>query len=274
LALIVGSALSIVDAAAQQRVDLPPTLIEGVGLDEHLGDYLPPDASFLNAAGDEVSIGQYLNADKPLVLQFVYHDCPMLCSIALESFGEMLKGLEFSPGADFDILTVSFAAGETPEMAAASKDRMIRKIRSDEAAEGWHFLVGDEANIKTLTEAVGFQYKWVESSGEYAHPATLIFVSEEGVVTRYLNGIDHPVADVRRAIVEASEGTVGTAIDQFVLYCFRYDPAENSYVLHASNLMKLGGMFTLLMLGVGLFVFWRRERNDQEQGLPRTHTEN
>jgi len=262
------------DSAAQQRIDLPPTLIEGVGIDAQLGDYIPSDASFLNAAGDEVKIGQYLNADKPLVLQFVYHDCPMLCSIALESFGEMLKGLALDPGSDFDILTVSFAPGETPQMASDAKERMIRKIHSSEAGKGWHFLVGDEANIKMLTESVGFNYKWIESTGEFAHPETLVFVSDEGVVTRYLNGIDHRVADVRRAIVEASKGTVGTAVDQLVLYCFRYDPNENSYVLHASNLMKLGGMFTLLLLGVSLFVFWRRERNDQDHGLPGTHTEN
>jgi len=261
--------LGPVELLEAQTVDLPISL-NGVGLEERLGDNIPENASFVDAEGNEVQIGDYLDGSTPLILNFVYHDCPMLCSIALESFGETLKRLDLGVGNEFDILTLSIGAGETPEMAANAKARMIGKLQTDEAEQGWHFLTGDESNIRTLTDAVGYNFKWVESSQEYAHPATLIFVSGDGVVTRYLHGIDFPVADMKMAIVEASEGEVGTPLDQFVLYCLRYDSNANSYVLHASNLMRLGGFLTLMMIGVGLAVYWRRERSKQEQRFTRT----
>ena len=191
----------------------------------------------------------------------------MLCSIVLESFTETLKRLPWTPGEEFKVLTISFSAVETAEMASQAKDRILLKLGKPEAASGWHFLTGSQESIDALTGSVGFQFKWVESTQEYAHPSALIFLSGDGLITRYINGVNYPSADVRRALVEASEGQVGSPLDQVLLYCYRYDPDSNSYVLHATNLMKIGGMFTLLFIGFGMFIFWRRERRKQNDSL-------
>ena len=245
-----------------------PTSLNGVGVEEKLGEFLPWEAVFVDSEGQEVTIGQYLDRDRPVLLNFLYHNCPMLCSINLEALGQTLSEMDWTPGREFDVISVSFGAGETPEMAARARDRMLAKLDREEAADGWHFLVGDSANVHLLTDAVGYSFKWVASTQEYAHPAVLVFAGSDGKVTRYLHGLDLPADDVRKALVEASEGTVGTVMDQVLMYCYQYDPGSNSYVLHATNLMKLGGFFTLMLMGVGLFVFWRRERDGQARRVP------
>ena len=254
----------VVRPVGAQISDLP-TSLNGVGLDQLLGESISADVLFNDASGEEVSISELLDGKTPVILNFVYHDCPMLCSVVLDSFTETLKQMPWTPGDQFDVFTVSFSAEETPEMAFDAKERILKKLGKPEAATGWHFLTGSEESISSLTESVGFKFKWVESTQEFAHPSALIFVSGDGVITRYINGVNYPAADVRRAVVEASEGKVGSALDQVLLYCYRYDPDSNSYVLHATNLMKVGGMLTLIVIGIGLFVFWRRERSRQKQ---------
>jgi len=244
--------------------------LAGVGVEEMLGTKIATTTSFLDSAGRSVQIGDYLGKGRPVILNLVYHNCPMLCSIALDALGTTLGDLAWTPGNEFDVLTVSFGAGETPEMAAAAKDRMISSLGRRGAEDGWHFLVGEEESIMELTGSVGYTFKWIASRKEYAHPAVVVLLAEDGTITRYLHGIDVAASDVRRGLVEASNGEVGTAVDQFLMYCFQYDPGSNSYVLHATNLMKLGGMFTLLMLGAGLFVFWRKEQHDQVERVHQT----
>jgi len=249
-----------------QSGSLPPSL-GGVGLDDMLGNSIPLDLTFQNEKGETVQLEQYFDGSTPVILNFVYHNCPMLCSVVLESFTETIKLIPWTPGNEFEVLTVSFSAIETPEMAANTKERILLKLGKPDAAEGWHFLTGNEENIAALTAAVGFKFKWVESTQEFAHPSVLVFMGGDGLITRYINGINYPSAVVRRAIVEASQGEVGSPLDQVLLYCYRYDPDSNSYVLHATNLMKLGGALTLILIGLGMFVFWRRERQRQNADL-------
>ncbi len=258
--------------AQADQEDIDPNLpgaLRGVGVDEKLGSMLPAEATFLDSEGRQVTIGDFLQNDRPLLINFIYHNCPMICGITLEALGMTLSDMEWTPGTEFDVISVSFGAGETPEMAARAKERMISKLDRKGAADGWHFLVGDSTNIALLTDRVGYSFKWVEQTREYAHPATMVFAGQDGTVTRYLHGLDLPATDVRKALVEASRGEVGTAIDQILMYCFQYDPNSNSYVLHATNLMKLGGLFTLLVIGIGLLVLRRKERDDRTYRIPR-----
>jgi len=256
-------ALLVVHPAFAQSGELP-TSLNGVGLTQKLGDTIPLDIVFQDENGDSAPLSTYFEAGRPVILNFVYHDCPMLCSVVLESLTETLKLIPWTPGDEYDVLSISFSAIETPEMAAATKSRIMLKLNKQSAEKGWHFLTGSEESIARLTEAVGFEFKWVTSTQEFAHPSALIFLGDNGLITRYINGINYPSAEVRQAIVEASDGEVGSALDQVLLYCYRYDPDSNSYVLHATNLMKLGGLFTLLVIGFGLLIFWRRERSKQK----------
>jgi protein SCO1/2 len=188
----------------------------------------------------------------------------MLCGLMLDGFTKSLKGLEWTPGEQFRVLTVSFNHREGPEIARSKRETYLKRLDRDGAAEGWHFLTGDREAIRELTSTVGFNFHWVPEKKEYAHPTTQIFLSGEGVVTRYIYGIELPAGDVRKALVEASNGTVGNAIDQAAMYCFQFDPDKNTYTADAFNIMKIGSVLTVLVLGGVLFVFWRREHEELE----------
>lgn len=261
MSLFVVSVLTVtaITAFAQSTPPVP----KGVGVEEQLGEPIASDAVFLDESGAEVRISDLMDGETPVILNFVYHECPMLCSLLLEGFSKTLQELAFAPGDEFDVITVSFSATETPDLAARQKERYLASLDAPTAEEGWHFLTGTEDEIARLAESAGFQFRWVESQDQFAHPAALIFLAPDGTITRYLHGMTFTASDVRRAVVEASNGTVGSAVDRVLLYCYQYDPDANSYVLHATNLMKLGGLLTLLVLGAGLLLFWRRERNNQ-----------
>lgn len=257
-----------VAAQATPGSTAPPPGMEGVGIDEQLGANIPGDIVFSNAAGEEVALGSFFDSGRPVILNFVYHDCPMLCSVLLDSFTETMKLMEWAPGSEYDVLTVSFSAIETPDLAARQKEKYMQKLARAGAEDGWHFLTGEDEAIQQLAASTGFQFKWVESRKEYAHPSLLIFLSPDGQITRYLHGLYFEPTDVRKALVEASNGTVGSAVDQILMYCFQYDPAANSYVLHATNLMKAGALLTMLFIGLGIWLLRRKERHNRVPSSP------
>jgi len=245
--------------ALAQRSGQSNEVYDGVDLKEKLGEQVATDVTFYNETGEAVRLEEYFDGETPVVLSLVYHDCPMLCSLILDGVTNSLRALEWTPGDEFEKLTVSFNAIETPDVAKRQKDLYLEDYGRPEAAEGWHFLTGDEEAIARLTDSVGFTFRWVEEQQEYVHPAVLIFISGDGTITRYLHGMEYPERDMRNALVEASEGRVGSAVDRAIMYCFKFDPSSNSYVLHAWNLMKLGSILGALALGGVLLVFWRRE---------------
>jgi protein SCO1 len=247
------------DVSAQPSGQMP-AVFDGVGMDEQLGETIVADAAFFDEQGRTVRLSDYLQGQKPVLLTLVYHNCPMLCNLVLDGMTRALREMEWTPGEEYEVVTVSFAPDEGPELAARQKERYLGVLDRPAAAAGWHFLTGTEASIQALAGSVGFQFRWVEDAQEYAHPSVLIFLSGEGKISRYLYGLQFEPRDVRTALVEASEGKVGTTVDRLFLYCFRYDPNANSYVIHAVNVMKLGGLLTVLAIAAFLLVFWRRER--------------
>lgn len=259
IALLVAGPVSGTRTVAAQTTGSIPSVFDDVGIDEKLGATLPLETIFRDEEGREVVLGDYFDGNRPVALNLVYHECPMLCSVLLTEFTRTLSGMEWQPGAEFEVVTISFSATEDPAIASRAKEKYLGQLDRPEAGKGWHFLTGEEESIRTVADALGFRYRWVESTGDFAHPAALIFASGEGIITRYIHGMGYPPADVRKALVEASEGRVGSAVDRILLFCYRYDANANSYVLHARNLMKLGGFLTLLLLATGLFLFWRRE---------------
>jgi len=267
LVLLIGALVGLgtgADAWAQ-RSNQSREQLDGVGIERQLGSTVPTELTFRNEAGETVTLGQYLDGETPVILNLVYHNCPMLCGLMLDGFTSSLQSLEWTPGREFRVLTVSFNHREGPEVARSKKETYVDRLDRPGAAEGWHFLTGDEETVRRLTDAVGFNFRWIEEKQEYAHPTTQIFLSGEGVVTRYIYGIEVPGGDVRKALVEASNGSVGTAIDQAAMYCFQFDPEKNTYTADAFNIMKIGSVLTVLLLGGVLFVFWRREHEELEQ---------
>jgi protein SCO1/2 len=236
-----------------------PSILRDVGFDQRQGEKLPLDLAFRDEAGREVRLGDYFGK-RPVVLSLVYYECPMLCTLTLNGLVSALGVLPWKPGQEFELVTVSFDPKETPAQAAAKKKVYLSRYKQPEAAAGWHFLTGDEASLRALTQAVGFRYAWDEASRQFAHPAGLVVVTPDGRLARYLFGIEYAPKDLRLALVEASDGKVGGPVEQLLLFCYQYDPATGRYGAVLMRLVRLGGVLTLMVLGAFLIVSLRRDR--------------
>ena len=269
--LLISVILFTDDAAAQLNRGGPAVLKE-IGVDEKLGDSIPLDLVFTNSDGDDITLGELFESDKPVLLNPLYYDCPVLCSVVLDGVFGAVKQLAWSPGTDYTIISFSIDPEEDPELASSSKEFYLNQFDRKSAADGWHFLTGSQESIEQLTEAIGFRYKYEEETGEYIHMASIMMLSPTGKITRYLYGANFREFDVRNALFEAADGTIGNSLDKVLMYCFTYDPSSQSYVPVAMNIMKLGGLATLIILGIFLSVFWRRERN-KKNSTPTTKFE-
>lgn len=261
---VIFSVLLVAGQAEAQLNQGKPAVLEEVGIDEKLGDKVPLDASFTDSKGKTVTIGELMEPGKPVLLNPLYYECPMLCNIIVEGVFEVVEELKWTPGADYTIISFSIDPDEDDSLAATSKERYLTDLNRPGASDGWHFLTGSEDQIQKLTEAVGFRYKKEERTGEYIHPASIMFISPEGVISRYLYGAEFSEFDLRNALYETADGNIGSSVDRAVLYCFTYDPASQSYVPVAINIMKLGGLATVIFLGIFLGLFWNKERRSSQ----------
>jgi protein SCO1/2 len=259
-------------AGAQLADQIPPEL-EEVGVEEHLGARLPLELEFRDSTGSVVRLGDYFDGVKPVVLTLNYYKCPMLCGLQLNGLLDGLRELEWTPGQEFELVTVSINPLETPALAADKKQNYIQRYERPSAAAGWHFLTGQETEIRRLAETVGFGYTYDRSSGEYAHAAVIFIATPDGRLARYLYGIEYPASRLRLALLEASAGEIGSTIDQLILYCFHYDPESRRYAPVAMNIMRVGGGATALVVGLTLGGWWLREarrRKNSDRGTATT----
>ena len=233
-----------------------PRVLKEVGIDQRLGEQLPLDLMFRDERGETVRIGDYFK-DKPVVLSLVYYECPMLCHEVLTGLTRSLEQLSFSVGKEFEVVTVSFDARETPAMAVKQKDSYLNWYDRAGASEGWHFLTGDQQAIDRLTEAVGFKYAYDEETKQFAHASGIMVLTPGGKLARYFYGVEYQAKDMRLGLVEASENRIGSAVDQILLYCYHYDPTTGKYGPVVMNILRLAGAATLLAM-VAMFVFIRR----------------
>ncbi|MBN2328838.1 MAG: SCO family protein [Candidatus Omnitrophica bacterium] len=254
--IILGLPMSM-PASAQDNQE--PEELKGVGVDEQLNSQTPLDVPFTTAENKEVRFGDFVTGEKPVILNLAYFSCPMLCGLIWDGMLESLQSIPLNIGEDFDVVTLSIDPLETPSLAKVKKQNMLKQYGREGANLGWHYLVGKEENIRRITDAAGFNYKWVESRKEYAHPAVLIILTPDGRISRYLYGIQFDSQTLRLSLVEASEGKIGTTLDHFILTCFQYDPTANRYAPVAMNIMRMGGILTVLILGIFLGGFWMKE---------------
>lgn len=234
-----------------------PKALQNVGIDQKLNEQIPLDAVFKDEQGREVRLSQFFGK-KPVVLSLVYYDCPMLCTQVLNGMTGSLRRVPFNIGEQFEVVTVSFDPRETPQLAATKKQVYLQRYDRAGAEAGWHFLTGDEANIKRLTEAVGFRYVWDEQTNQFAHASGIMVLTPEGKLARYFYGIDYPPKDLRLGLVEASRNEIGTPVDALLLYCYHYDPATGKYGLVVMKIVRVAGVITLVMIG-GLILALRRK---------------
>ncbi len=244
---------------AQVVKDRVPQL-EGVSVDEDLGASIPLNLTFTNDRGETVPLSNYFGHGQPVVLVLAYYECPMLCTLVLNGLAKAVDELGWPPGRKYSLLTVSIDSRETAQLAAAKKKTLLESIRLSGTDPGWTFFVGQEPQVKALADAVGFKYYYDEKQRQFAHPALIMVLGQDGRISRYLYGIDFPKQDLKLALLEASEGKIGNTIDKIILYCYHYDPNAGGYVLMAANIMKLGGLVTVVAMAAFLGILWTRER--------------
>jgi protein SCO1/2 len=249
LTVSIAAALALL-SSSPARAQLPKAL-EGVGIDQHLDGKIPLDLRFTDESGASVRLGDYFGS-KPVVLALVYYECPMLCTLVLNGLVSSVKALSFDVGNEFEIVTLSFDPNETSAMAAAKKETYLEAYRRPGAAKGWHFLTGDEASIKKLADAVGFRYRYDPASDEFAHAAGITVLTPSGRIARYFYGVEFAPRDLRLGLIEAADETIGSPVDQLLLYCFRYDVTTGKYSAAVLNLVRLGGVLTVLAFVVFL----------------------
>lgn len=234
-------------------------VLSQVAFEQRLGQQLPLDALFRDESGRSVRLGDYFGK-RPVILALVYYDCPMLCTQVLNGLLGALRAVKFNAGQEFDVVAVSFDARETPRLAADKKAIYVRRYQRPGAEAGWHFLTADQPAIDALTQAAGFRYAWDEKQKQFAHASGIIVVTPEGRLAQYYYGIEYSPKDLRLGLVEASRGKVGNLVDQVLLYCYHYDPATGRYGAVAMNIVRLGGVITVLVLGSFMVTMFRRDR--------------
>ena len=242
-----------------------PEIFKNVGIEQKLGTQLPLETTFRDQTGTSVSLQGYLS-EKPAVLVFSYFDCPMLCPLVLEGLVRSLKPLSLGVGRDFDIFVISIDERDGPESAREKQLEIVNRYGRDGSDVGWHFLTGEKSAIEKVTQSAGFTYAWDEASKQYVHASGIFILTPQGEIARVLYGIDYTPRDIRLALVEAADGTIGNAIDQLLLYCYHYNPLTGKYGFAIMAALRLAGVSTVLAMAMYIVTMLRRERRGAHPG--------
>jgi protein SCO1/2 len=273
-ALALAAALVCAPAQAQLGPSAPPPLdatsvrpglLGKVRIDQRLDHQVPLDLPFTDEEGRAVRLGDYFGK-RPVILALVYYECPMLCTQVLNGLVSALGVMSFEPGREFDVVAVSFNPKEGPALASAKKAAYLERYKRPQTAAGWHFLTGAEPSIKALADAVGFHYEYDPAIQQYAHGAAIEVLTPKGHISRYFYGIEYSARDIRLGLIEASEERIGTPIDDFLLFCYHYDPTSGKYGASVIRMVRLGGVATVLAFLSFFAVSLRRERAGRSEG--------
>lgn len=238
-----------------------PTGFADIGIDQKLDTQIPADLTFRDENGTVVKLGDYYAKGKPILFTLVYYGCPRLCTMVLNEMNKALMPSSLNAGSDFEIVIVSFDPKEGPALAFDKKKEYAHAYRRPGTERGWHFLTGDEANIKALTQAIGFRYAWDEAHQQFIHAGGLMVLTPEGRTSKYFYGVEYVPRDLKLALLEAGGGKIGTTSDQVLLYCFQYDPHTGRYSVAILTIVKTAGGLTVLLLGLFMVRNIRRNGN-------------
>ena len=254
-------AATLLVAAAAPSARALEKLPDSVGVVEKLGERVPKDLAFTDENGKRVTIGDYLGDGKPVIIALVYYKCPLLCSLTLNGIVGALRQQTWKLGKEYRVVTVSFDPEEKPALAKEKQRGYLGALDMipEEHGHDWPFLTGDKANITALSDALGFKFRWDDVNKAWDHTASIMALSPDGKITRYLYGVQFPSRDVRMALFEAADGKVGTTFERALLRCYAYDTSTKSYRVFAVTFMRIGALSVLGMLVILLTLLWRRD---------------
>ena len=244
----------------------PPQILSNIGIDQNLNAQLPLDLPFTDENGKSVRLGDYFGK-KPVVLAFVYYDCPMMCTEVLNGMVASFSLLKFDIGKEYDVVTVSFDPRETPKLARQKKDVYLRRYGRAGGEQGWHFLTGQQPAIEALTRTAGFHYQWDNQTQQFAHATAIVVATPEGKLAQYYYGVEYSAKDLRLGLIEASKRQIGSLVDTLLLYCYHYDPRTGRYGAVVSRVLQIAGGVTIVLLGGFLIAMFKLEpRRDSGRG--------
>jgi len=262
VAVAIGLRLVLAAPAAAHSGNEPyqkdEAFLKEIGFDQRLGEQVPLELTFRDEVGAPVLLRSYFG-NKPVIMLLTYYNCTMLCPLLLDGLVRTMRGIAFDVGKQFNVLTVSINPREGPVIASQRKELYIQRYGRRGAEDGWHFLTGQEASIRRLAQAIGYRYVYDAKKDEYAHAAGILLLTPEGRVSRYLYGVEFSPRDLRLGLVEAAAHTIGSPVDQLLLYCYHYDPLTGKYGLIIMNVIRVAGFATVLMLGSFMLVMFRRD---------------
>jgi protein SCO1/2 len=271
---IIGIAVLLLAACALNAQTVPsnmgptaatmPPALQNVGFEPPLNGQMPLDLSFHDESGRDVHLRDYFG-QKPVVLAFVYYNCPMLCNQVQQGVVGTLRMLSFNPARDYEVVFVSFDPRETPDMAAEKKKVALTHFRRPETASGWHFLTGSKESIDAATHAANFRYSFDAKTNFFAHASGVMILTPDGRISRYFYGVEYPGRDMRLGLVEASAGKIGTPIDHVLLFCYHYDPTAATYSASILKIIRLAGVLTIVCIVSGILYFRRRDLHPPAQ---------
>jgi protein SCO1 len=260
LLLPVASRVGAQDLIPTQNPTGRPEVLRDVGFDQKLNSQVPLDLNFRDEHNNGVTLRQLMDG-KPVILTLVYYQCPMLCTEVLNGTLNSLKEVPLDMGKDFEVITVSIDPTERSILADAKHTMYAGLYGRSGAVAGWHFLTGDEPQIKQLAASVGFRYAYDPVSKQFAHASGIVVLTPEGRVSRYLFGIHYAPRDIRLALIEASSEKIGSPVeDAVLLYCYHYDPTTGKYGMVIANVLRAGAAITILVLGLAIFLMFRGEK--------------
>lgn len=243
--------------------EAPATAIAEAGIDEQLGGYVPLDDVFLNEKGDSTKLGDLI--DRPTIVSLVYYTCPSVCRPLLAEVTKMLgklQQMDMRPGEDYRVVTISFDDTDSPQGSARLKNEYYEQLPNGFPASAWTFLTGDSASIARFTDSVGFHFR--RAGEDFAHPTTLVILSPQGKITRYMYGSEYLPVDLKMALAEAKKGIAGPTIARFLKFCFSYDPKGRTLVL---NITRIVGLSTIIgIVTVALFITASGKRRKEKVG--------
>jgi len=237
-----------------------PQILQGVGFDQRLNEQVPLDLTFTDDTGHSVRLGDYFG-NKPVILALVYYQCPRLCTLVLNGLVQGMLEMPFSAGNEFEVVTISFDPRETWELAASKKEAYLQRYGRPGASSGWHFLTGDETQIRRLTDAVGFRYRFDPAQKQFVHASGIMIATPQGKLSRYFYDVRYSGRDLRLGLIEASHNKIGSPVDQILLYCFHYDPTLGKYSASVMTFVRVGGVLTMLSIAGFVWALVRPARS-------------
>jgi protein SCO1/2 len=243
-----------------------PDALQKVGIDQKLGNQMPLDVDVKSEDGKMVKLGDYFKSGRPVIIAFVYYECPMLCNEVLNGLTGSLKGINLTAGKDFDVLAISFDARENdkPDLAKNKKASYVERYGRPGSENGWHFLTASQDSIDKMTQAAGYKYLWDEKTQQFAHVGGIMVATPDGKLSRYFYGIDYAPSDLKFGLMDSAAEKIGNPAERLLLYCYHYDPASGKYGLAILRVMRVASVLTIAALGTMIFIFWRRNKSKQE----------